>query len=140
VTYKKFDKQLFEENDKIARECAKTYFTSLGYTIEDNPDIYGPDLILTSGEVKCFIECEIKHNWSGEIFQFDTIQFPQRKAKFAISHGVIFFMINSMKTKALVVSGDVLMKSPLVEVPNRYIQKGELFFQVPLKSAKFVSL
>ena len=44
---KKFDYDLFKANDKIARDIGKKYWNSLHYDAIDNPDRYGPDLIVT---------------------------------------------------------------------------------------------
>jgi hypothetical protein len=134
---KKFDKELYAENDRIAREKAKSYFSRLNFQISDNPDQYGPDLILTDGTQTCFVECEIKHNWSGDVFPFETIQFPERKAKFA-RMGVVFFMLNHQLTRAIVVPGNIVLSSPVTEVPNKYVTSGENFFQVPLIKAVIV--
>lgn len=139
MVYKKFDKDLYDANDKIAREKAKLYFSRFNFTVTDNPDKYGPDLILTDGTNKCFVECEIKHNWKGETFPFNTIQFPERKSKFA-KMGVVFFMLNSEADHAIIVSGNVLLQSPMVEVSNKYVPSGENFFQVPVDKVTIAKL
>ena len=43
---KKFDYALFKANDKLARDIGKKYWSSLNYKVYDNPDRYGPDLIV----------------------------------------------------------------------------------------------
>ena len=43
---KKFDYELFKQNDKLAREVGKAYWKSKGRTAIDNPDKYGPDLVV----------------------------------------------------------------------------------------------
>ena len=47
-------------------------------------------------------------------------------------------MINKEKTHALMVSGDDVINSPLVEVRNKYVDSGERFFQVPINKAKLI--
>ena len=63
---KKFDYELFKQNDKLAREVGKAYWKSKGRTAIDNPDKYGPDLVV-DGEFYC--EMEIKRAWKGKEFK-----------------------------------------------------------------------
>lgn len=142
-TRKKFDRKLFEENDRKARGLAKKFLEDAGYEVKDNPDKYGPDLIVTKdGEVRGFVECEIKRVWKGKEFPYDTVQFPERKKKYVIDNDVpvTFLMLNEDCSRMLLVNGDTLINSPLVEVPNRYIYKGEYFYQVDLKDVVFFDL
>ena len=36
--------------------------------------------------------------------------------------------------------GQIVKSSPVVEVPNRAVRKGEYFFKVPVKKAKLLDL
>ena len=74
---KKFDYKLFKANDELARSVGKTYWNSLGRVAVDNPDKYGPDLVI-DGEFYC--EMEIKRAWKGKDFKYKTCQIPHRKA------------------------------------------------------------
>jgi hypothetical protein len=125
--FKKFDKALYEKNDSIAREAAKKFFEAQGVTAVDNPDKYGVDLLLDTGSC---VEVEVKHTWKDE-FKFDTLQIPARKEKFA-KLGCVFMVFNSNITKAFIVHGAVVLDSPKKEVYNKYVAKGEMFFQVPV--------
>ena len=125
--FKKFDKELYEKNDSLAKEAAKKFFAAQGVTAVDNPDKYGVDLLLDTGS---FIEVEVKHTWKDD-FKFDTLQIPARKEKFA-KLGCLFMVFNSNITKAFIVHGDIVLASPKEEVYNKYMPKGEMFFQIPV--------
>jgi len=141
---KRFDKELYEQNDAKAKAAAKLYYNSQGIEVEKNPKRYGPDLrAFKDGQFIGFIECEIKKVWKDEVFPYETIQFPERKAKYVTQnedHPVTFFMLNKPCNRALIVEGKDMIESKLKEVPNKYVPRGEFFFQVPLNKAKFVNI
>ena len=141
--YKQFDKKLHAANDEIAKKLSKKVlekdFAALGITILENPDQYGVDMYLVKNEkIIGYVECEIKLVWQSLVFPYDSIQFPERKTKFAVlDRPTIFCMLNSMRNRMLCVGSKDLLSSPLVEVPNKYKGEKELFYQVPLKCARF---
>ena len=139
-TYKRFDKKLFEENDKIARDLSKKVIEQL-YQLRclENPDKYDVDLwMIREDRVIAYAECEIKKVWLGVGFPWSSVQFPERKAKYArLDKPTLFCMINNMKNRAALVWSKDLLTSPLVEVSNKYNSEGELFYQVPLSKVLF---
>lgn len=139
---KAFSKKLHEQNDEKARQIAKDFFTKQGFLVQDNPNKYGVDLIAyKDGELKFYIECEIKRVWKEDKFPYGSVQFPERKWKFCnLDRPTAFFMLNNKCNHAVLVTGQDLVKSPLRAVPNIYMQKDENFFQVPLDKATFVEL
>ena len=141
--YKKFNKKLYEQNDKIARQITKQLFMDKdGVELLDNYDQYGPDLLMKrNGQIICYVECEVKIVWNKFNFPYSTIQFPERKKKFTnLDIPTLFCMINNLKNRALTVGGGTLLSSPLVEVSNKYKSSGELFFQVPKDKVIFYDL
>lgn len=141
---KKFDKTLYDLNDDVAKGAAVGLFGKLfpHTEIKENTDKYGIDMIIyEDGEVVGYLETEVKNVWKGDSFPFSTIQFPKRKVKFiSLKVPTFFCMINSEGTKALVITGNDLIESPLKMVSNKYIQEGEYFFQVDKKRARFFDL
>jgi hypothetical protein len=138
---KRFSKDLHQENDTLARAAGKRYWGSFGYTVEDNPDRYGADLIVNTGWEVFYSEVEIKRVWSGPTFQYDTLQIPSRKKKFTeLDRPCVFVVINKEQTHAFVCSSQALLDSPLVEVPNKYVYSGEMFYQVPISTLLYVAL
>jgi hypothetical protein len=138
---KRFDRELFNETDGTARDSAKKYWTSLGHTVEDHPDRYAVDLIVTAGTEVFYCEVEIKKVWKGAEFKYDTLQIPERKSKFAKLDKPAYFMIfNNERSHAFICSHTDLLDSPVVEVPNKYVYKGEMFFQVPITKLELVEI
>jgi hypothetical protein len=130
MTKKPFSPGLFKENDNLARAAGKKYWSKLGYEVWDNPDRYGPDLIVNN---EFYCETEIKRVWKGPEFPYDTLQIAGRKQKFLDSELPCVFMVcNDEQTHAIIATEDEVRNSPLVEVPNRYVHKGEYFYQVPV--------
>lgn len=143
--YKGFDKVLFDRNDKKARLAAKLLLMSsdrFGATfngVVDNEDTYGPDLKITKDGVAVgYLEVEIKSVWDSYDFPWPSVQFPERKAKFVVGskYPIYFLMFNKCLTRALAVTGQTLIDSPVKEVKTVYTNN-ENFFQVPVGFAKF---
>lgn len=140
-TRKVFSKSLFDETDTSARAAAKLYWQSLGYTVDDHPDRYAVDLIVDTGTETFYCEVEIKKVWSGTTFKYDTLQIPERKSKFAKLDKPAYFMVfNNEVTHAFLCPSSILLSSPVVEVPNKYVYKGEMFFQVPINLISIVEI
>lgn len=143
---KPFSKSLHDKNDKIAKSLAIEFINSFYEDLlaVENPDKYGIDIIIYEGDsVYGYAEAEVKHSWKGKKFPFNTIQFPERKRKLVEkSEGlpVLHFMTNTNQTMALIVDAFYVINSPLKEVPNKYVDRGEMFFQVPRIKAQFVDL
>jgi hypothetical protein len=139
---KPFDRALFAENDKKARDAVKAWFKdSEIYTLIDNPKKMGVDLLLYVGDEHVGnIEVEVKRVWKGD-FSYDSVQFPQRKAKYAqLNKPTLFVMFSADFSQFLTVTGADLLSSPLAVVPNRYVYQGEQFYQVPLDKVTFNQL
>lgn len=137
--YKRFDKALFEENDKKCRTRVKELLQLGGFAGVDNIKIRGVDLLLYKDGVHIgYVEVERKAVWKGPDFKYDNVQFPERKAKYAkLDKPTTFVMFNEDYSNFLVVKHTDLLSSPCVEVPNKYMYKGEQFFQVPIDKVKF---
>ena len=137
---KRFDKTLFEENDKKCRDKVREVLKNTDFTVQDNSKVRGVDLLLfnRTGQHIGYIEVERKTVWKGQDFKYESVQFPERKRKYTeLDKPTIFVMFNDDMTNFLVVKGTDLASSPCVEVPNKYMYKGEQFFQVPIDKVKF---
>lgn len=135
--YKVFQQKDFNKYDEAARSAAKRFWSSVGYTCEDNPDEYGVDLVVEGQNKRFFCEVEVKTVWHGVQFKYPTIHLPVRKAKF-LTQPTQFMIFNNSLTHAALFGRKVVLNSPCVEVSNVKIMHGEKFFDVPLSQAKFV--
>jgi hypothetical protein len=157
--YKQFDPALFASNDERARAAVMHALNHDGMYACPNPDKYGPDICVYSGyRHVSYVECEIKLVWKSgqDTFPWPTIQVPERKHKFTrdgapatptgkrpAAHTwkeVEYWVFREDCQVAIIIPEHVLSSSPLVEVPNRYTAKGELFFQVPIEQCIVRSL
>jgi hypothetical protein len=139
---KRFDPKLYEENDVIARNCVKNILKGSEYQVLDNPKKRGVDLLVYKDSVHIAnIECEIKRVWKDKDFIYNTVQIPSRKEKYSkLDKPTIFVMFNNDQTQYLSIKDTTLLASPKKEVPNKYVFKGELFFQVPKDQVIFNDL
>lgn len=135
--YKKFDLQLYQQNDLLARSVTIQYLRTEGLVAEDNPDPYGVDLLVRLPDERTYIyavEVEVKRVWNaGTAFPWPTIQVPTRKLKYTNQPlWVEYWILRSDLQAAVVIPEGVLVNSPRREVPNKYISKGEYFYRVPI--------
>lgn len=140
---KRFDPALYAENDKIAKDKTIKLLKNSGFTVMENPSKKDVDLLVIDkkDQVILRIECEIKRVWKQGKFPYDNVQFPQRKRRLVVDKvPTLFIMYNDTLSDYLVVSDKELIKSPLVEVPNKFAISGEYFFQVPVNKAVFSDL
>lgn len=135
---KRFDRELYDANDKLAKEKLRVLLSN--FDIRENPKKRDVDILVydKAGNHVANIETEIKRVWKGPKFEYANVQFPERKAKYAkLDKPTLFVMFNEDQSAFLVVKNTDLLSSPCVEVPNKYVYKGELFFQVPLDKVTF---
>lgn len=131
---KPFDQQLFDANDKPARDVVKATFAGYyGIICNDNPDTYGPDLVGHRGSVfESWVEVEVRHSWKGHRFPFDKVHFPMRKAKFFSYRPIIFVILNSEMTHLLWFKGEDLECGGVERKKNTRLTTDESFIEIPL--------
>ncbi len=131
MTTKQFNEALHGKHDKPARVRTMEYMQIRGYEIWENPNPYGQDLIAEGSKGKFYVECEVKTVWKGEVFPYETVQLPQRKSKFFTSPTLFFIWNNELSNALMFKSNDIKDLTP-VEVRNKYVASGEMFYQIPL--------
>lgn len=139
MTRKPFDKDLYNENDKKAKDIIIKHL-SKNYIVGHNPDMFGPDLFALDGTETFYVEVEIKHNWDGPIFPFNTVNIPKRKEKYLETGEVLYCILSKDLSQCINVEGKHLKREYLKEVRNKYVPEGEMFFQIPLRFCRMVSL
>ena len=136
-------KQFVEEqhalHDAEAKAIAQQFWIKLGYTCVENPDQYGVDLLVEGKGRKFGCEVETKAGWHGPKFEFPNLRIPFRKRKFTDDR-VTFFVLNSGRTHAAVVSRQKLLKSPVVQVKNKMVPMGDYFYEIDLEDVEFINL
>lgn len=129
---KRFDPALYAENDELAKNFVKNLLKGTAYQAIDNVKKRGVDLLIYKDSVHiCNIECEIKRVWKESNFPYANVQIPARKEKYAIlDKPTVFTMLNGTQSDYLCFTSKEMLASPKVEVPNKYVYKGEYFFQI----------
>lgn len=136
---KRFDRDLYEQYDELAKEKTTEYLTKQGFDVEPHPDRYAQDLIASSPVNRWCVECEVKLVWNGVEFPYPNVQLPARKKKF-FNPETQFFIWNKPLTHAMTFwSTDIATLEP-VEVPNKYVYSGEYFFQIPMNMVVKIEL
>ncbi len=135
---KRFDRALYEEYDKKARKATTDYLKGIGFEVCEHPNRYAQDLIAFSpmDNYEFYAECEVKVIWDSEEFPYETVQLPQRKQKF-FDGNTKFFIWNKGLTKAITFWDSEISDLIPVEVPNKYVHKGEYFYQIPLEITEY---
>ena len=137
---KKFDKDLHNKYDTLARDKAKKVFESLTpYSIVESEKKTAVDFMIYKDGVHIgYLEVEVKKTWDGPQFKYADVQFPERKWKYCkLDKPTIFMMFNSDLSNYLNVTGEDLLSSKLEMVRNKYIKFGEMFFKVPVDKITF---
>ena len=140
---KRFDPKLYEENDAIAKDFAKNILKGTEFQVIPNIKKRGVDFLVYKDSIHiCNLEVEIKRSgWKDKDFPYTDVNFPKRKEKFAIlEQPTIFMMLNADQTAYLTVLGEEILRSPCVDVPNRFVYVGEKFYKVPIAKVLFNDL
>jgi len=136
---KEFDESLFDRFDGTARSVVGDFLNNRGYSVHDNDDKYGIDLVATDVDgVVRMVEVEVKQGWTGA-FPFHSLHIPYRKAKFANTNAVFCVLSSDLKRMA-VVTGENVLKSKVVEKLTRLTDGVDSFFEVPLSKVYFYEL
>jgi hypothetical protein len=141
---KGFDSQLFNNTDMPAREVIKDYIGQSGLFVRDNPDTYGPDLIVYKGfKPLSYVEVEIKLVWKPEQYHFpwNIVQLPERKLKFLnLGLPIEFFILRADLQRAILIPDYVVANSPIEEVRNKYVKVGELFCRINISECQVIDI
>lgn len=131
---KPFSQKLCDKYDEPARNFVKKFYNDLGIKAIDNHDKYGVDLILLRDNIKIgYAEVEICVGWNAPMYPFKTYHVPVRKAKFFnLDMPTEFWAVSNTLSRALHIDGNVILESPQVIVPNKYVLSNERFYEIEL--------
>ncbi len=137
---KKFDQGLHDQYDAIGRDMSKRYFKRYNVDLVDNPDKYGVDLIAYKDDKKVgYVEVEVRNAWDGDRFLHETLNVPYRKRKLLeLDMPVYLLSWSSTSDYGFLCKASVILKSEVLEKPNKYLDKSEHFFVVPVDKIRLV--
>ena len=138
---KPFSQDLHDEYDERGRNAAKQLFKRWGIELRDNPDKYGVDLIAyKDGKMYGCVEVEVRDAWKGN-FAYDTLNIPYRKQKLLNTpENNCLVAFNADCTQAFIANDWTVLFSQIEEVKNKHMDKGELFYKVPINQLRLVTL
>jgi hypothetical protein len=85
---KVFDQKHYDDDDN-AKHQVIAWLESKGFMAWVNSDQFGIDVQGVRKGISYEFEVEVKHNWKGREFPFDTVHFSNRKRKFALGDRTI---------------------------------------------------
>ena len=139
VVSKVFSTEHYNADDNAKHQVIE-WLVTRGFMAWVNPDQYGIDVQGVCRGLCYEFEVEVKHNWSGATFPFDTIHFSNRKRKFATPDKLTWFvMLNDERTHALLVSGETFLDAPIVQKDTIYTQK-ELFVAISVSKGILIKI
>ena len=145
---KRFDPVAYKQSDNKAKKCITKYLISLGHTVLDTEENFGVDLMSTLENTTYNHEVEMKHMWEGEWpTVWKDINIPFRKNRLMVQvfnkeplANFHFYIIRGDCKVAWKMDANIVKDSPVVEVPNRAVRKGEYFFKVPVDKAELIEV
>ena len=137
---KPFSPELHDENDGPAKDAVMAYIKRAWKLDPREGGKYDVDIaVYERGALIAHVEVEKRLHWVKD-FPFYTVNIPIRKRKFfLLDLPTLLFSVKADLTQALYTRGDIILNSPIVDNPNRYL-KEEKFYSVPLRYWKLVTL
>jgi hypothetical protein len=136
---KKFSQFLYDRDDQ-AKELVINYLKSRGYDAWVNPDQYGVDVMACKDGDVFEIEVEVKHNWKGKDFPYNSVHFSERKRKFIKESAFnIFWMLNDDWSWALLIDGLQMSEAPTI-VKDTIYTTAECFIAIPVAQATLLRM
>ena len=140
---KPFSQELHDDNDPQARKKVQDFFLhQQGVELVENPDKYDIDLLQKdNGSILAGYEVERRHNWFTRDFPFTTLHVPARKAKYADrAYPTYYVATNKLMNYALMMPFTELKEAYCLEQRNRFVGRGEFFFNVPVNNTEVIHL
>jgi len=141
MIHKNFSEGNYQTNDSAGKDVVKAFLRNHNVRTYENPDKYGIDLLAPRYEVE-------RRTIYFRTWMYKTVHVPERKTKFLKYD--IWYVVNvhhilehGLKKKnveefdsLMFCKSDIIRNSPLVEVPNRSVKRGEYFYNVPIDEWK----
>ena len=136
---KRFSQELYDRDD-FAKELVIRFLQQNSFIAWVNEDQYGIDVIAEKDGDVFEIEVEVKHNWKGKDFPYDSVHFSERKRKFIKpSKFNVFWMLNDDWSWALLIDGLQMSEAPVI-VKDTIYTTNEKFIAVPIDQAELVRM
>lgn len=138
----KFKPSEFQQFDSLAKSTAIAHLTKKGFTVTENPDKYGVDLIVNKLEKMYYFEVEVKRSFTTFESLQTYIHIPERKRKFFVLPNCFFMLFNATCDLALIISGATILNHGIVieKKTNRDYSVSDKFFSVSQELFKRIKI
>lgn len=145
MTYKSFDKALYDKYNTAAIKQAISFFSQFDkrFRLNEEAILNAPEAykkydflmeeFIDNDWVTCPVETEVKKVWRGRKFIWDSIDVPRRKKD---SLARYFCMFNSDLYLLAVIPMKKILEARVITKNTIYTQNEE-FFRIPLSEFKF---
>ena len=142
---KRFNRELYNRTDGLAKDAIQKYLTKNKHIILTVQEKYSCDIeSLSEDGTLCFSEVEIKFSWAEEWPKtWEDVRIPYRKQKLLdkIEKDLTFYVLRADCEEAWVIPDTIIKEhATVVEVPNRYVPKGEKFFSIPVSNIQKITI
>ena len=142
---KRFNRELYNRTDGLAKEAIQKYLKKNNHEIITTKENYSCDIeSLSEDGTLCFSEAEIKFSWAEEWPKtWEDVRIPYRKQKLLdkIEKDLTFYVLRADCKEAWAIPDTVMKEhATVVEVPNRYVPKGEKFFSIPINHIHIITI
>ena len=138
-----FRKDKYDRWDSVAKSIIRTYLiTKKGYQLASDVEDYNADIKVVKPEVS-YHEVEVKLGWKEEWPEhWHTIHIPYRKKRLIdmmdLPNRLTFYVLRKDLKQAWLIKGSACKE--VVEIANKFMPKGEYFFNIPIKDARLINL
>lgn len=137
---KPFSNSLYNAND-TAKDTFIKWLQAQEIEAWVNPDQYGIDVLSKNkAGIEHAWEVEVKHNWKGAEFPFDSLHYSNRKQKFLNTPKSVSFVTFNSERSHLLISKGVDLAAAEVVVKDTIYTKGEKFIEIPVEKCQLFSV
>ena len=140
MTYKPFEKDLYDKYDSPAKDALISYLEQEGHSIKNTVENYHADVTSTRKGATYYSEAEVKASWKEQWPEsWAELRIPARKARLLKRHSIItFFVFRGDCKECWIVKGEQLTADRLKQAYGPNIRPGEMFFHIPVEEAKLI--
>jgi len=140
MTYKPFEKDLYDKYDSPAKDALISYLEQEGHSIKNTVENYHADVTSTRKGATYYSEAEVKASWKEQWPEsWAELRIPARKARLLKRHSIItFFVFRGDCKECWIVKGEQLTAETLKQAYGPNIRPGEMFFHIPVEEAKLI--
>ena len=133
MSYKKFDRDLYEKYDTLGKQTVKHFMKQLGYRLVSEEEAYkSHDLVFEKNGDECRVEVQVCRSWETIRFPYATINMPFRKKNNTCD---LFVTVNRNGGALLIIPMETMLSSPVIKKDTCYT-KEEKFFNAPQSIAR----